>query len=116
NVSDDFDRALRLKGYIIRWATYSNGGVKSSYVEVVLYFHESYLTMILGCNELIFRPLITWWLLDPTTKQLRTFAWSATPTHSKNYTMSILRAIANVSFSVGRSKLTASTCTSSTSG
>ncbi|KAF9009752.1 hypothetical protein BDZ89DRAFT_1047849 [Hymenopellis radicata] len=84
NVSDDFDRALRpqVKGYIIRWATYSNGGVK------------------------VLRPLITWWLLDPTTKQLlaqaelRTFTWSATPTQSKNYTMSILRAIANVSFSV----------------
>jgi hypothetical protein len=30
NVSEDFDMALRLllRGYIIRWATYSNGGFK----------------------------------------------------------------------------------------
>lgn len=29
-MSEDFDMALRLqiKGYIIRWATYSNGGFK----------------------------------------------------------------------------------------
>lgn len=30
NVSEDFDMALRLllKGYTLRWATYSNGGFK----------------------------------------------------------------------------------------
>jgi hypothetical protein len=30
NVSEDFDMALRLqmKGYIVRWATYSGGGFK----------------------------------------------------------------------------------------
>lgn len=41
--------------------------------------HRSYL----GCNELIFNPLISWWRLGPITKQLRVFLWSSAPVHYK---------------------------------
>ena len=38
---------------------------------------------VVGCNELIFNPLIDWWRLGPITKQLRTFIWSGAPIHYK---------------------------------
>ncbi|KAH9979496.1 glycosyl transferase family group 2-domain-containing protein [Lactifluus volemus] len=75
NVSEDFDMALRLqlKGYIIRWATYSEGGFKEGVSltcddELNRWQKYSY-----GCNELIFNPLIHWWRLGPINKQLRVF-------------------------------------------
>ncbi len=37
----------------------------------------------LGCNELIFNPLITWWRKGPINKQLHTFIWSSAPVHYK---------------------------------
>lgn len=37
----------------------------------------------IGCNELIFHPLIDWWRKGPITKQLRTFFWSDAPVHYK---------------------------------
>ena len=106
NVSEDFDMALRLQlaGYIIRWATYSEGGFKEgvsltcddelnrwqkysygmSPLEVA---RESYradgVVELAGCNELIFNPLIDWWRLGPINKQLRTFVWSSAPVHYK---------------------------------
>ena len=39
--------------------------------------------VVLGCNELIFNPLIDWWRMGPITKQLRTFVWSSAPVHYK---------------------------------
>lgn len=85
NVSEDFDMALRLmlKGYIVRWATYSNGGFKEGVSltpddELNRWEKYSY-----GCNELIFNPLKDWWRLGPITKQLRTFVWSSAPVHYK---------------------------------
>ncbi|KAJ7244336.1 glycosyl transferase family group 2-domain-containing protein [Mycena rebaudengoi] len=85
NVSEDFDMALRLqlKGYIIRWATYSEGGFKegvSLTVDDELNRWEKYSY---GCNELIFNPLVDWWRMGPITKQLRTFIWSDAPVHYK---------------------------------
>ncbi|KAJ6532924.1 glycosyl transferase family group 2-domain-containing protein [Mycena vulgaris] len=87
NVSEDFDMALRLQlqGYIIRWATYSEGGFKegvSLTVEDELNRWQNTLT-VRGCNELIFNPLIDWWRMGPITKQLRTFVWSDAPVHYK---------------------------------
>ncbi|KAH9927699.1 glycosyl transferase family group 2-domain-containing protein [Fomitopsis serialis] len=74
NVSEDFDMALRLqlKGYMIRWSTYSEGGFKEGVSltcddELNRWQKYSY-----GCNELIFNPL-----------QLRVFIWSAAPVHYK---------------------------------
>ena len=85
NVSEDFDMALRLqlKGYIIRWATYSKGG----FMEGVSLTPDDELNRwekySYGCNELIFNPLISWWRLGPINKQLRIFLWSDAPVHYK---------------------------------
>jgi hypothetical protein len=38
---------------------------------------------VLGCNELIFNPLVQWWRKGPITKQLRIFLWSRAPVHYK---------------------------------
>ncbi|KAH9062582.1 glycosyl transferase family group 2-domain-containing protein [Lactarius deliciosus] len=85
NVSEDFDMALRLqlKGFTIRWATYSEGGFKEGVSltcddELNRWQKYSY-----GCNELIFNPLIRWWRVGPINKQLRIFLWSDAPVHYK---------------------------------
>ncbi|KAL4071885.1 glycosyl transferase family group 2-domain-containing protein [Scleroderma citrinum] len=94
NVSEDFDMALRLqlKGYLIRWATYSKGGFKegvSLTVDDELNRWQKYsygkrlLILALGCNELIFNPLVQWWRKGPVSKQLRIFVWSGAPVHYK---------------------------------
>jgi cellulose synthase/poly-beta-1,6-N-acetylglucosamine synthase-like glycosyltransferase len=85
NVSEDFDMALRLllKGYITRWATYSNGGFKegvSLTPDDELNRWEKYS---FGCNELIFNPMKDWWRKGPITEQLRMFVWSPAPLHYK---------------------------------
>ncbi|KAH9958463.1 glycosyl transferase family group 2-domain-containing protein [Russula dissimulans] len=92
NVSEDFDMALRLqlKGYIIRWATYSEGGFKEGVSltcddELNRWQKYSY-----GCNELIFNPLVKWWRLGPINKQLRIFLWSNAPVHYKVSMMSYM--------------------------
>jgi hypothetical protein len=121
NVSEDFDMALRLqlKGYIVRWATYSDGGFKegvSLTPDDELNRWEKYAfgkcrvwilcdceanAVDLGCNELIFNPLKTWWRLGPINKQLRVFVWSDAPAHYKismlaymfSYCTSFLRSV-----------------------
>ncbi|KAF8260587.1 glycosyl transferase family group 2-domain-containing protein [Lactarius quietus] len=92
NVSEDFDMALRLqlKGFTIRWATYSEGGFKEGVSltcddELNRWQKYSY-----GCNELIFNPLIKWWRLGPINKQLRVFLWSDAPVHYKVSMMSYM--------------------------
>ncbi|KAG6334613.1 hypothetical protein ID866_4474 [Astraeus odoratus] len=74
NVSEDFDMALRLqlKGYIIRWATYSKGGFKegvSLTVDDELNRWQKYS--------------YEWWRKGPIAKQLRIFVWSNAPVHYK---------------------------------
>jgi membrane glycosyltransferase len=85
NVSEDFDMALRLllKGYIVRWASYSGGGFKEGVSltpddELNRWEKYSY-----GVGELMFNPLIKWFRLGPINKQLRTFIWSNAPVHYK---------------------------------
>ncbi|KAI6126971.1 hypothetical protein F5141DRAFT_1186238 [Pisolithus sp. B1] len=90
NVSEDVGMALRLqlKGYIIRWATYSDGGFKkgvSLTVDDELNRRPKYSY---GCSELTFNPLISWWCLGPVNKQLRTFVWSDASVHYKFTMMS----------------------------
>ena len=46
--------------------------------------------MLVGCNELIFHPLIQWWRKGPITKQLRVFLWSDAPIHYKISMMSYM--------------------------
>ncbi|KAF8839998.1 hypothetical protein BDN67DRAFT_1011860 [Paxillus ammoniavirescens] len=85
NVSEDFDMALRLqlKGYIIRWATYSKGGFKEGVSLTVDDELNRWQKYSYGCNELIFNPLVEWWKKGPISKQLRIFVWSAAPIHYK---------------------------------
>ncbi|KAG6856108.1 hypothetical protein H0H87_007360 [Tephrocybe sp. NHM501043] len=92
NVSEDFDMALRLqlKGYIIRWATYSDGGFKEGVSLTVDDELNRWQKYAYGCNELIFNPLIDWWHMGPITKQLRLFIWSAAPVHYKVTMMSYM--------------------------
>lgn len=85
NVSEDFDMALRLqlKGYMIRWSTYSDGGFKEGVSLTADDELNRWQKYAYGCNELIFNPLIRWWRLGPVTKQLRIFLWSNAPVHYK---------------------------------
>jgi hypothetical protein len=61
-MSEDFDMALRLllKGYITRWATYSNGGFK----EIMSLIPDDELSRwekySFGCNEFSFNPMKDW--------------------------------------------------------
>ncbi|KAF8063422.1 glycosyl transferase family group 2-domain-containing protein [Lyophyllum atratum] len=92
NVSEDFDMALRLqlKGYIIRWATYSEGGFKEGVSLTVDDELNRWQKYAYGCNELIFNPLVDWWHMGPITKQLRLFLWSSAPIHYKVTMMSYM--------------------------
>ncbi|EIW53035.1 uncharacterized protein TRAVEDRAFT_75216 [Trametes versicolor FP-101664 SS1] len=92
NVSEDFDMALRLqlKGYIIRWATYSLGGFKEGVSLTCDDELNRWQKYAYGCNELIFNPLIHWWRMGPINKQLRTFIWSGAPVHYKISMMSYM--------------------------
>lgn len=85
NVSEDFDMALRLQlqGYIIRWATYSDGGFKEGVSLTVDDELNRWQKYSYGCNELIFNPLVQWWRKGPINKQLRIFVWSNAPVHYK---------------------------------
>ena len=53
NVSEDFDMALRLqmRGYIIRWATYSKGGFKEGVSLTVDDELNRWQKYAYGCNE-----------------------------------------------------------------
>lgn len=85
NVSEDFDMALRLqlKGYIIRWASYSLGGFKEGVSLTCDDELNRWQKYAYGCNELIFNPLIHWWRKGPINKQLHVFIWSSAPVHYK---------------------------------
>uniref|UniRef100_A0A8H7XRP5 Glycosyltransferase 2-like domain-containing protein n=1 Tax=Psilocybe cubensis TaxID=181762 RepID=A0A8H7XRP5_PSICU len=92
NVSEDFDMALRLqlKGYIIRWANYSEGGFKEGVSLTVNDELNRWQKYAYGCNELIFNPLIEWHRKGPINKQLRIFLWSGAPVHYKISMMSYM--------------------------
>ncbi|KZV75016.1 hypothetical protein PENSPDRAFT_572274 [Peniophora sp. CONT] len=91
-VSEDFDMALRLqlKDYIIRWATYSEGGFKEGVSLTVDDELNRWQKYAYGCSELIFHPLKDWWRYGPITKQLRTFLWTSAPVHYKLSMMSYM--------------------------
>ncbi|KAF8664111.1 hypothetical protein AX16_000801 [Volvariella volvacea WC 439] len=85
NVSEDFDMALRLmlKGYIIRWATYSNGGFKEGVSLSVDDELNRWQKYAYGCSELLFNPFVTWWRKGPINHQIHKFMWSKAPLHYK---------------------------------
>ncbi|KDR73818.1 hypothetical protein GALMADRAFT_251646 [Galerina marginata CBS 339.88] len=92
NVSEDFDLALRLllKGYNLRWATYSNGGFKEGVSLTVVDELARWQKYAYGCNEIIFNPLVKWWKAGPISPQLRGFVWSKAPLHYKIGMMSCM--------------------------
>ncbi|KAF8967308.1 glycosyl transferase family group 2-domain-containing protein [Flammula alnicola] len=92
NVSEDFDLALRLllKGYNLRWATYSNGGFKEGVSLTVVDELARWQKYAYGCNEIIFNPIIKWWRCGPISPQLRGFVWSKAPLHYKVGMMSYM--------------------------
>jgi hypothetical protein len=84
-VSEDFDMALRLQtnGYVVRLASYSNGGFEEGvsltvYDELMRWEKYAY-----GCNELIFHPLRDWFREGPFTALFRKFIFSNMPLPSK---------------------------------
>ena len=85
NVSEDFDMALRLqlKGYIIRWATYSKGGFKEGVSLTVDDELNRWQKYSYGCSELLFNPLISWFRRGPIAGQIHKFLWSNAPLHYK---------------------------------
>ncbi|TFY83019.1 hypothetical protein EWM64_g991 [Hericium alpestre] len=79
-----------LKGYTIRWATYSEGGFKEGVSLTVDDELNRWQKYSYGCNELLFNPLKDWWHMGPITKQLRIFVWSDAPIHYKIGMMSYM--------------------------
>ncbi|EIW76066.1 hypothetical protein CONPUDRAFT_158837 [Coniophora puteana RWD-64-598 SS2] len=85
NVSEDFDMALRLqlKGYIIRWATYSKGAFREGVSLSVDDELNRWQKYAYGCSELLFNPLKDWWRKGPINHQIHQFMWSSAPAHYK---------------------------------
>ena len=85
NVSEDFDMALRLqlKGYIIRWATYSKGHFKEGVSLTVDDELNRWQKYAYGCSELLFNPFVQWWRKGPISHQIHRFLWSGAPVHYK---------------------------------
>ncbi|KAJ3529181.1 hypothetical protein NM688_g7887 [Phlebia brevispora] len=85
NVSEDFDMALRLqlRGYIIRWSTYSKGAFKEGVSLTVDDELNRWQKYAYGCSELLFNPLVQWWRRGPITPQIHRFMWSKAPLHYK---------------------------------
>ncbi|KAK0458084.1 glycosyl transferase family group 2-domain-containing protein [Desarmillaria tabescens] len=85
NVSEDFDLALRLllRGYTLRWATYSNGGFKEGVSLTVVDELARWQKYAYGCDEIIFNPIVRWWRQGPISAQLRGFMCSKAPIHYK---------------------------------
>ncbi|KAF9004624.1 glycosyl transferase family group 2-domain-containing protein [Cyathus striatus] len=85
NVSEDFDIALRLmlKGYIIRWATYSKGSFKEGVSLSVDDELNRWQKYAYGCNELLFNPIVQWLRKGPIAHQIHRFLWSSAPMHYK---------------------------------
>ncbi|EMD36208.1 hypothetical protein CERSUDRAFT_115155 [Gelatoporia subvermispora B] len=92
NVSEDFDMALRLqmRGYIIRWATYSKGGFKEGVSLTVDDELNRWQKYAFGCSELLFNPFVQWWRKGPIAHQIHRFLWSNAPMHYKISMMSYM--------------------------
>ncbi|KAJ7222442.1 glycosyl transferase family group 2-domain-containing protein [Mycena pura] len=103
NVSEDFDMALRLllRGYIIRWATYSQGDFKEGVSLTVDDELNRWMKYAYGCSELLFHPLVQWWRRGPVTKQIHKFLWcKAAPMHYKISMMAYMFSYYGIAASV----------------
>jgi hypothetical protein len=85
HVSEDFDVSLRLQinNFVVRLATYHNGGFKEGvsltvYDELARWEKYAY-----GCNELVFHPFVKWFTKGPITPLFRKFLFSPIKVTSK---------------------------------
>ncbi|KAF2110146.1 glycosyl transferase family group 2-domain-containing protein [Lophiotrema nucula] len=85
HVSEDFDVSLRLQinNFVVRLATYHNGGFKEGvsltvYDELARWEKYAY-----GCNELVFHPIAKWPMKGPITPLFRKFLFSPIKVTSK---------------------------------
>ncbi|KAL7424393.1 hypothetical protein Q5752_000075 [Cryptotrichosporon argae] len=85
HVSEDFQiaLALQMKGYTVRWATYSNGDFQEGVSLTCDDELNRWQKYAFGCSELVFNPLRTWFYRGPFTPLFRSFLWSNIPLHSK---------------------------------
>jgi len=74
---------LQLKGYCIRWATYSRGGFKEGVSLTCDDELNRWQKYAYGCSELMFNPFKKWFVKGPITRQFRKFVWSPVPIHYK---------------------------------
>lgn len=84
-VSEDFEMALRLllKGYTVRWATYSKGGFQEGVSLTCDDELNRWQKYAFGVSELLFRPLKQIWK-GPMTPLYRRFLWArGIPVHYK---------------------------------
>ncbi|KAJ9120662.1 hypothetical protein QFC22_002592 [Naganishia vaughanmartiniae] len=85
HVSEDFaiSLALQLKGYIVRWVTYSNDkfeeGVSLTCDDEV----NRWQKYAWGCSELIFNPLRYWIFRGPFSPLFKQYLWSDIPLSGK---------------------------------
>ncbi|KAG5642257.1 hypothetical protein DXG03_003334 [Asterophora parasitica] len=102
NVSEDFDMALRLMGcgYIIRWATYSEGGFKEGVSLSVDDELNRWQKYSYGCSELLFNPIIEWFRRGPFAQQIHRFMWSNAPLHYKVSMMAYMFSYYGIAASV----------------
>ncbi|TFY58219.1 hypothetical protein EVG20_g8236 [Dentipellis fragilis] len=92
HVSEDFDMALRLqlRGFIIRWATYSQGAFKEGVSLTIDDELSRWQKYAYGCSELLFNPIAQWWRRGPIAHQIHRFLWSPAPLHYKISMMSYM--------------------------
>jgi cellulose synthase/poly-beta-1,6-N-acetylglucosamine synthase-like glycosyltransferase len=102
NVSEDFDMALRLqlRGYIIRWASYSKCAFKEGVSLTVDDELNRWQKYAYGCSELLFNPLVQWLRKGPINHQIHKFLWSSAPTHYKISMLSYMFSYYGISVSV----------------
>lgn len=86
HVSEDFDQALRLqmKGWSLRWASYSNGGFQEGVSLTADDELNRWQKYGYGCSELLFQPIKLWFRKGPITPLFHSFVWAeGIPLHSK---------------------------------
>ncbi|GFZ49140.1 hypothetical protein JCM24511_06890 [Saitozyma sp. JCM 24511] len=86
HVSEDFDQALRLqmRGWSLRWASYSNGGFQEGVSLTADDELNRWQKYAYGCSELLFHPLKQWFRKGPITPLFHRFVWAdGIPLHSK---------------------------------
>ncbi|KAH8096816.1 glycosyl transferase family group 2-domain-containing protein [Cristinia sonorae] len=102
NVSEDFDMALRLqmRGFIIRWATYSQGGFKEGVSLTVDDELNRWQKYAYGTSELLFNPIVQWFRRGPICHQIHRFLWSSAPVHYKISMMAYMFSYYGIAASV----------------